>query len=538
MIGIARDGPLVLSLFGLAGCGAKADDAFKAFPVRDVAWTEVTKGAGLPATGFQCLVFDDLDDDGRPDILLGTATPANSAPPILTAYRNRGDGAFEATPVTMPGEGLALSCDAADFTNDGILDLVIGRAPRGVTLLRGLGGLAFEDASDLLPAFADQPGVFGAATAGFFDFDRDGWLDLYLGFSASLIADSCTATADDFTCTGQPRDWQPARLLRNDAGAAFREMDAPPGDASSLSINGAAFVDWDADGFQDLFVSQDFAKNSLYRNDAGSGRFDDLAPALGIDRYGHAMGAALGDFDRDGLWDLYIADAGPDQFYFGVEDGTMIDRAAEIGVADWTRYHSGWSPVAGDLNLDGFLDLFVVNSALTFRLEDLERVTTGMTISAGQQADFYYVNDQGGGFGLGVVEHAAGSLASVAGGAAAMADYDGDGDLDLVEFYMAPPHFRLLRNDTQDAGHWLAVWLAGPGGRAAGAEVSVVVDGRNWASAVAGVSGSPGKSWRALHFGLGAYDEVDAVSVRWGDGTEERTDGPIAADQALRIGEP
>jgi enediyne biosynthesis protein E4 len=447
---------------------------------------------------------------------------------VLTGFRNRGDGTFERIPIPVPLFA-APSCEAGDFTGDGVLDLVVGHNPAGVTLLRGLGNFAFEDVSPLLPPLAPDPDVNGVTVLLLLDLDGDGWLDLYVGLSSEIIVSSCDSTATDFTCDGARHAWTPTRLYRNEQGAGFTSIPAP-GDASSLSVNSGAVLDWDRDGRADLLTTLDFAHNGLYRNVDGTGVFQDLAPTVGLDRYNHGMGSAHGDFDGDGELDLYIADLGPDQFYFA-RDGVMVDRAAELGIADWTRFHSGWAPLAGDFNLDGRLDLFVINTAIVFNQADLTAVASYQSITGGRQTDYVYRN-LGAGFALDFIDHIAGAQPEVGAGVAAMADYDADGDLDIAEFY-SPYFWRLLRNDTPHAGHWLLVDVGGPLAATVGARISLRAGDLSLVRVV-GPTGSPGKSQRAQHFGLGDHRTVDEIVVTWLDGTE-RTAGPIAADQAIVI---
>ena len=514
-----------------------------------VTLTDATQETGLPTRAIGCLAFEDFDVDGRADLLLGAIGEADFAvtgPGRLDLYRNQGDETFHAHAVPLPGAtDLTAACDVADFDNDGLPDIVVSVFPGDpdrIALLRNMGNLTFEDATSLLPvSVRSRP---PPTVVGFVDYDADGWLDLFLNFvpASHLHPDqiACEATDDDFTChlpddAGLP---PPGALLRNHDGV-FAELPAP----SSSRTNVIGFLDWDGDGFIDVFASNDFASNTLWRNVDGSGRFEDIAGGLGLGRYNHGMGSAFGDFDRDGRWDLYVADAGPDQFYFGLPDGTMEDRAARLGIGEWTRFHSGWAPLAADFNQDGRLDLFVVNSALVGSSEQLADLAAGRPpLRPGPQADYLYVANDIGGFNLTLLPHAPGARPMVLVGITAVADYDGDGDLDIAELYLAPWTFRLLRNDTASQGRWLAIDLEGRtvNRDARGASVELLGgDGVPFDRRAAhGMSGSVGRSWGTLHFGLGDRDCVQALRVRWPGGGVQEVPGPWPADRVVQVVEP
>ncbi len=547
----------------LAGCGALPqgeesgdacgddDDALAPAPATTPVLDDATTEAGLPEQAFACVIFDDLDGDELPDLLLDVTSTDETLHFVgdawMDAYRNRGDGTFEHVPVALPAPGgMASACDAGDFDNDGLPDLAVGlftdpatseRAP-GLALLRNVGGLQFEDATGLLPS--DVRDHDTATAIGFFDLDSDGYLDLYANFYSGTPSGpiTCSSTEDDFVCHyAKPAPEGDGRLLPNRQAQGFDALSIPGG-----AINSVSFLDWDRDARTDILVTVDFSSNRLYRNVDGTGALEDIAPELGIDRYNHGMGSAVGDFNGDGEWDLYVADMGPDQFYFGVPDDERLEeRAGPLGVAAWTRLHSGWAPLAADFNHDGFLDLFLVNTALMVGDGGLRLIGQGGTVSSPTaQSDFLYTNRQDGTFSLTLIEHQPNSRPLAILGVVAAGDYDGDGDLDLAETYLAPWRFRLLRNDTPAEGHWLMVRLEGTASNreARGAEVVLLDDGRPLHRRVVhGLTGSIGRSSMAVHFGLGTRRCVDAVEVRWPSGRVQRIAGPVSVDQLLRITE-
>jgi hypothetical protein len=528
----------------LAACTA-APPAPPAAP--PIVLREVTSAAGLPAASQMCLVFRDFDRDGLPDLLLAPVDAQGTLPQALVLYRNDGHGAFSPHSIPVPLNEVA-GCDAADYDADGFLDLaVVGSGATGgaVLLLHNTGGsgLAFEDASALLPAVHDpDPRV-----AHFFDYDNDGWPDLHLGFfignarGGGNITDHCDASDSDFNCylvasAPAPR---PSLLLHNRGGAAFEQTVALDPHYNTA----VATLDWDGDGRVDLFCADDFGINAFYRNQAAA-TFTDWLPAWHANPRKHGMGVAIADFNRDGLWDFYACVAGPDEFYFGTSDGAVVDRAAALGVADATRFHSGWSPQAQDFNNDGWLDLYVMNAGLGANSSELTAIfldpSPQLMVSA-EQADFLFTSRGGTQFDVASLPNGV-TVPYPAWGGAAVADYDGDGGLDLALVYANDfPKLRLLHNESPGRGHWLDVRLVGkpPNRDALGAIVTLDDADAGPDRRSVGAGGSEGASTEILHFGLGQRTSVGPLRIRWpGTTTDQPYDGPITADQTLLITQP
>ena len=312
--------------------------------------TDATRAAGLPAASTMCLVFSDLDGDHRPDLLLAGVDANGRFGGALDLWKNRGDGTFARSSIPLP-IFTASSCRAVDWSGDGKVDLVVAGGTardRRVALLRGDGGGAFTNVTR--SAFSEdlsQPGVVNAGPLGVFDADGDGRPDVLLGnfvwpdpgLSKGCVG-PCSWSAHDFTCHFD--DPMPVRqepqLYRNVAGQRFERLPAPGLRAEESSVFG--FLDWDADGFVDVFAANDFGENALYHNEHGAG-LRDLLPAWRDNPYNHGMGVAFADFDRDQRWDFYVADLGPDRLYFGLADGSAENRAEALGIEAITRRHSG-----------------------------------------------------------------------------------------------------------------------------------------------------------------------------------------------------
>jgi enediyne biosynthesis protein E4 len=526
-------------VLAVAACGGGEDPApFPVPPVPpgdgEVTLRDATGEAGLPGAAADCLVFEDLDGDERADLLL--AVPGDG----VVLARNAGDGTFALEPLGVGGDTQA--CSAGDYDGDGIVDLVVGHEPGSVTLLRGLGGGEFEDASALVIGLG-MPTSAWLSAIGFVDADGDGLLDLYVMYFPVPLPGTvldCGPETGDYACHAAPPLVPPPPVLLHNDGSAFVPVDGGFPAEAARPVWTAGTIDWDEDGRVDVFQPVDFGVNALWRN--AGGRFEaDAWPQTGADRYNHGMGAAFGDYDRDGDFDVLVADLGPSQLWYRAGDGRLEDRAPDLGIAEETRLASSWSPVAADLDQDGWLDFFLVTSIVAVSeqqlCEDLD--VCEALLEERKQWDFLFVADGDGGFAYHAVSRAVPNVPSLTSAAAAAADFDGDGDVDIAEVYELPATFRLLRNETTPQGHWLALRLRGAAPRTAalGALVTIERGGDEDRRLVQGEQGGVGKSTHVVHFGLGAEDHVDRIRIRWPSGLEQTIDGPIAADQLLVLTE-
>jgi hypothetical protein len=511
--------------------------AMPTFPVRPVKFKDVTVESGLTHENTGCIVFDDFDGDGLPDLVLGPITQPGTAPGI-DVYRNNGNRTFSRHHVQLASTFIALSCATGDLDHDGNTDILVGHAPAVLTILMGKGDFEFEELVGVTPSVQpDTRQSFGISAVALFDFDRDGYLDIIGGHTLIPTPRDCAFTSDDYACSPlTPTDWSSTFLFHNVGGRSWQAVKPAPGNRDAGSVNGIGFIDFNRDGWLDVFMTQDFTRNGLYLNKGGTGAFDDITDREGMALYNHGMGNAFGDFDRNGAWDIYVADLGPDQFWFGSADGKMRNEAASVGIAGSTRLHSGWSPQAHDFNHDGYVDIFVTNSALVTNEQDLIDVSMGESITdAPRQADFMFTADQKGRYTTDLVMHLGvpDERPRPNGGGSAVADYDGDGDLDLAYFSLSPPTFRLLENVTQDAGNWIHVDLKPKSGYAYGSEVEARVHGAILDRRVLhGASGSSGKSWEVLDFGLGNFDHIDQFVVWWPGRVRQVFEGPFEANRS------
>ena len=433
------------------------------------------------------------------------------------------------------GMGVAVG----DIDNDGWLDLLVTSfGPE--RLYRNNGDGTFADVT----ARAGVSDALWSTSAAFVDYDRDGDLDLfvanYLDFSLAgnkVCHDSVGAR--DY-CS--PRAYRPVpdRLYRNDGTGRFTDVTEPSGisraDGAGL---GVATGDYDSDGWPDLYVANDATPNQLWIN-RHDGTFVDngLLSGAAVNAAGNpegSMGIASGDFDADGHEDLFVTNIVGETFalYAGDGKGNFEDVRTRTGLAAPTAALTGFGTDWIDYDNDGWLDLFVANGAVNV-IEALR----------GDARPFRMRNQLFRNTGAGRFEEtsavagAAFARADVGRGAA-FGDVDNDGLVDIVVTNNGGPA-RLLLNRSGSGNHWIAVRLSQPGGNrfAYGAMVGIERTGRPtlWRRARTDGSYLSANDIR-VHFGLGPSAEIDAVVVQWPDGNVERWRKPeIDRVLALRRG--
>jgi enediyne biosynthesis protein E4 len=453
---------------------------------------------------------------------------------------------------------------AGDFDNDGYTDLYVLAGTTGRNyLFRNQGDGTFVDVAD-----AAGVGLTGVSGSGplFFDYDGDGWLDLFVGAvngdppalfhnlgngtfqdvtaSSGLTfpSETLSATAGDYD--GDSRldlfvsHWGAAaggcHLWHNDGGQGFSCADATAGlaglirDLTDRTFT-ANFVDLDGDGRPDLVVTEDFGQTTVWLNQ-GNGQFTNTTNAVISDQNG--MGSAIGDYDGDGKLDWFVSsirDADGvtegnwgttgNRLYRNRGDGTFDDVTDQAGVrdGDW-----GWGASFADFNNDGLLDLVHVNGWPQGSPQF--RGTRARLFIAGPGGQF---TDQAA--ALGFDER-------VGGRGVVCFDADGDGDLDIFVANNNGPH-HLWRNDGGRAGgHYLDVRVLGtaPNPFAIGATVFVTAGGKQQVRDLHAGSNYVSQNPREVHFGLGASAHVDQVRVEWPDG-HQLTLGGLDADRTLVV---
>lgn len=478
----------------------------------------------LPETMGPGCAFLDYDGDGWLDILLvnGMDWPGHKRQrSTLKLYRNSRNGGFTdvteraGLAVEMYGMGVAV----ADFNNDGFADILITAVGQN-RLFQNTGKGHFVDVTEK----AGLGGRTGFSTSAlWFDFDRDGLLDLlvcnYVKWSPQLDVFCSVDGKRKSYCTPEAYHGDTCWLFRNHGNGTFEDITAKSGmfDPTSKSL-GVALVDFDRDGWPDVFIANDTQPNKLYRN-MRNGAFEDVAVRAGVafseDGKARAgMGVDAADFDNSGLDAIAITNFDNEMMalYRASRSGLYADIAIPAGIGQPSRESLGFGCAFLDINLDGRLDLVAVNG----HIDETVRQIRG---NAGYAQPPHLFLNRGGRF-QDVAALAGGGFAApkVARGLA-YGDFDGDGDLDLlITTNRGEAH--LYRNDVAPGAHWLRLRLTGTKSNrdAIGAVVRLTTPEGTQSRTVKTGSSYLSQSELTLTFGLGPRDFATRIIVEWPSG--------------------
>ena len=477
-------------------------------------------------------ILEDFDADGDLDLVCSSMRLGDD----LHYFENEGDGSFEDRTEAAGFSGITggLNIQQADYDNDGLPDVLVlrgawmgamGRMPN--SLLRNEGGGRFRDVTEeagLLDFFPTQ-------SAGWADYDNDGWLDLFVGSEA--------------------RD-RAARLYHNRGDGTFEDVLATSGIEPIGFVKGVCWGDYDNDGLPDLYVSCNGMRNVLYRN-TGGGTFEDVSERAGLDEDPGTFACWFFDYDNDGWLDLYVAgysarfastttdvlkdipssrlgmpmrrDAHP-RLYRNLGDGTFEEVASKVGL---DRVVLTMGANFGDIDNDGWLDVYC---------------GTGHTNYLALMANRMFKNDGGERF-LDVTT--AGGFGHLQKGhGISFADVDNDGDQDVYAtmggWYPADNFPNALYANPGNGNRWITLSLRGTASNktAVGARVHVRVDtpaGERSIHRVVGTGGSFGSNSLQLEIGLADATGIRFVEVQWPASGTRQVFGGLLLDRFWRITE-
>jgi enediyne biosynthesis protein E4 len=487
------------------------------------------------------IAWGDVDADGDWDLYLvnlpGEEGEGESGDGMNRLYRNDGGQFVDTTEKAGVGDvgGYGMGASFVDYDDDGLIDLyVTNRGPN--RLFRGVGGGVFEEVG----ATAGVDGSSWSTGVAWGDYDRDGHVDLFVCNYVDDQAGDDNAI-DDPSWEGVPFglnpnsfDPQPNQLYRNRGDGTFENVAVLQGvgDPAGRSL-GATFCDLDGDGWLDLYVNNDVSTNRLYHN-LGSGptvsdgsTFKEVGLLTGTADPRGSMGLSVGEIggttgSTDGLPDLFITHwvAQENAIYeswLSPNGGRheFRDRTRQLRLGDVSIDRVGWGTAMVDLDLDGRVDIAVVNGSTLETNEDASLLRAEPFLLFWAQERRF----------IEVAQNAGAACSTLhTGRALAAADYDGDGDVDLaIGINQGRP--LLLRNDTDAEGRSLCVTLQASAAQKYGAKVQVTCAGQEqyrwYGSDVSYLSAHAPD----LIFGLGAADSVDELIVTWGDGEVTRKSG-------------
>lgn len=489
----------------------------------------------------------DYNNDGCTDIFFtnGAEIPSlNKTGPEFynRLFRNNCDLTF--TDVTaeagLAGKGYSTAVAIADFDNDGNPDIFVAGVKRNI-LYRNLGNGRFSDVTSLA-GVSGRDATYGnmwAVSAGWLDYDNDGWLDLFV--SNYVVWDAATAphcgTAErQFYCHPKAYAGLPGQLFHNNHDGTFTDVSRTSGIGSHLGKGmGVAFGDFDGDGLTDIFVANDSVRNFLFRNQ-GDGTFQEVGIEAGValreDGFAIAgMGSDFRDFDNDGKPDLIVSGILNDSFLLFHNSGGRAgfeDYAQRTGLLLATRQFTGWSLGMYDFDNDGWKDSFFALS----HLAQLDRYLGRDAVLPNR----VFRNVEGKRFDD--VSAAAGPEFQDAAmhRGVAFADFDNDGRIDAVVSVINSPA-KLFHNVTGGQSHWLGIRLRGRDANRDGLGARVrahLPDGRDLYNHATTAVGYACSSERVVRFGLGVNRVVASLEIEWpGGGVQHITN--IPADQIVDI---
>jgi hypothetical protein len=488
----------------------------------------------LESNGSGAVILD-YDNDGFPDIYLVNAGPlpgVTHAPEGTVRqpnrlYHNLGNGTFEdvTEKAGVAGTGYGIAVAAADYDNDGFTDLYVINVGKNI-LYHNRGNGTFEEVTDKAGLKHTGTGI-GAV---FVDIDNDGKLDLFVANYLTFDPDYNLYYNPDAYPGPLSYKSEFNVLYRNKGDGTFEDIS----EKSGIRIPGhramsVCAFDFNKDGYEDLYISNDATPNALLVND-GKGNFKDMAQKyyVAFNALGEAAGsmtAAINDCNGDGIPDILVSRLGYGSLYIGSKEHTFTDQMMASGLGSATAQYVGWGSNFLDYDNDGRPDIFIANGD-AHHLVGWEGLLL-QNVGENGVCKFVDAADQGGTIFRTKIR-ARGSV---------VLDYDNDGRTDILITTMGDRAF-LLRNRGNYGNHWITLDLQGTKSNrdGFGAKITVTSGGRTHYTEARCPSAFLGQSDRRVHFGLGKSETVETIEIRWPSGTVQTLKN-VKPDQVLKIKE-
>jgi enediyne biosynthesis protein E4 len=490
----------------------------------------------------------DYNNDGLLDIFFVNGAAIPSLEKTSPAYHNRlfrnnGDGTF--TDVTeragLKGLGYSMGVAAADYDNDGHTDLYVAGFNRN-QLLHNNGDGTFTDVTEKAGVTGIIPklGKAWSVTAGWFDYNNDGLLDLlvinYLNYDLATAV-HCASQGNPDYCSPVQFLGTPNILYRNNGDGTFTDVSRESHIADFIGKGmGVSFADYDDDGFTDVFISNDTFQNYLLHNN-GDGTFSEVGVEAGVayNGFGNAvagMGTDFRDIDNDGRPDIFQTSMFGEGFpiYRNLGSGQFQDVSASAGLTGGTSRLTAWGAGVYDFDNDGIKDLFTANADILDNAPVIAHRPYGLPNGLFRNHGNMTFEDVSATAG-------AGFLAPAAHRGAAFGDLNNDGRIDaVVSVLNGPP--KILINRTANNEHWILLNLIGDKSNRDGLGTKIKLTTArgtqsNHATTAVGYNSSSDKR---VHFGLGDAAIIDQIELRWPSGIRQVLRN-VKADQVLTVTE-
>ncbi len=522
----------------------KANDTFPPVPLFKEIATEVGLTVSHISTEEKRYIVEsmsggvglfDCDNDGRLDIVIVNGSTIdnfrNGGDPLVTLYHQEPDGKFRdiTAEAGLTRRGWGMGVAVADFDNDGNLDLYV-TGYGGNALYRNLGACKFEDVTE-------KAGVRGggfSSGAAWGDYDRDGHVDLFVSRYVHVDLDhlpefgsskDCRYQGISVQCGPRGLDGESDLLYHNRGDGTFEEVSKKAGvqDARGYNGLGVMWVDYDNDGWPDLFVANDATPNYLYHNNR-DGTFADVGLVTGVALSGDgfemsSMGVDFGDYDHSGRLSLFATEfsEAPNFLARNVAGNNFDDVSWSSRIGQPSFPYVGWGTSFFDMDNDGWLDIFVANGHVYPQADSIK------TAGKYRQPFLLHRNRRDGTFDEVSSEAGLRSLPMHSSRGAAFGDIFNTGNIDVVVLNVGEPP-SLLLNENHDGNHRVLFHLVGTkSNRAAiGSRITIHAGGVMQFNEVRGGASYLSQNDLRLHFGLGRATNIDSIEVRWPNGATEK----------------